>query len=239
MDDLGFRHGGDQLLDQFRAVGRDLLHTGPVLAEHHATLRRRGRVIEMHDRPLRARDGFEGAADQFLARLGQDLDRHVVGDQVLVDDLADEGEIRIGRGGEADLDLLEAHVAERLEHAELALRSHRLDQRLVAVAKIDGTPGRAFGDGLGRPLPVRQIDLRERLVFLHGHESHGLNSCLSSAASLPIYGVFVNRGAATATGRPLQSRRPPVSRSDRINPETGVIGREPMPKPREAESDSG
>ena len=179
---LGTRHGRHQALDQPGAVDGDLLHALAAFAEDDAALRGRRRVVQVDDRLLRSPDGVESAADQLVARLGQDLDGDIVGDQAFVDDLADEGEIRVGRRWEADLDLLEAHAAERLEHAELALRSHRLDQRLVAVAQVDGAPDRAFGDRLRRPLPVRQVDRLEGFVFLHGHDGHGLNSSIRRAA---------------------------------------------------------
>jgi hypothetical protein len=44
------------------------------------------------------------------------------------------------------------------EHARLALRPHRVDQRLVAVAQVDGTPDRRLADGLRRPGAVGQVD---------------------------------------------------------------------------------
>ena len=80
---------------------------------------------------------------QLLAALHEHLDRDVVGDQVLLDELADEVEVGLAGGGEADLDLLEAHLHERVEHAPLAVRVHRVDQRLVAVAQVDRAPQRA------------------------------------------------------------------------------------------------
>ena len=91
----------------------------------------------MQDRALGTLDRLEGAADQFLARLGQHLDGDVVGDHLLLDDLADEVEIGLRGGRESDLDLLEAHADQELEHAALALGPHRLDQGLVAVAEVD------------------------------------------------------------------------------------------------------
>ena len=91
-------------------------------------------------------DSFVGALDQLRASLGQDLDRDVVGNRVLVDDLANELEVGVGRRREPDLDLREAHLDERLEHLPLALGVHGLDERLVAVAKIDRTPQWCLGD---------------------------------------------------------------------------------------------
>jgi hypothetical protein len=57
-----------------------------VQPEDDAALQRRGRVVEVDDRRWR-RERLEGALDQVLARLGQHLDRDVVGDQVLLDQL--------------------------------------------------------------------------------------------------------------------------------------------------------
>ena len=81
-----------------------------------------------------------------LARLREHLDRHVVGDQVLLDQLAHEIEIGLRRRRKCDLDLLEADVDELAEHAQLPRRVHRLDQRLVAVAQVRRQPDRRAGD---------------------------------------------------------------------------------------------
>src|SRR5438445_437493 len=83
----------------------------------------------------RAAHAVHAAPDQFVARLGQYLDGHVLGNQLLVDEGADEIEIGLRGRGEADLDLLEAHAHEGVEEAALTLRPHGLDQRLVAVAQ--------------------------------------------------------------------------------------------------------
>ena len=48
--------------------------------------------------------------------------------------------------GKADLDFLVAHLHQQAEHAQLALRVHRLDQRLVAVAQVDAAPDRRSRD---------------------------------------------------------------------------------------------
>ena len=151
MDDLGVGHRRHQFLDQLRPVGRDLPDPVHIEVEYDPALGRRCRVVEMDDRRMGAVDRLEGAADQLVPGLREDLYHHVVGDQVLVDDLAAEVEVRLGGGRESDLDLLEAHIAERLEHLELPLRTHGLDQGLVAVTQVDGAPGRALGDRLVRP----------------------------------------------------------------------------------------
>ena len=98
VDDLGLRHRRGQLADQPGAGHRDVDDAGLVEPEDDAALQGRGRVVEMHDRAPGAADRLEGALDQLGARLRQHLDRHVVGDQVLLDELADKVEIGL-RGG--------------------------------------------------------------------------------------------------------------------------------------------
>ena len=89
----------------------------------------------------------------------------MVGDPILLDELAHEIEIGLRRGGEAHLDLPETHAHQQFVEAPLAIGPHRLDERLVAVAQIDAAPDRRSGDDLIRPGPVGQGD-RGNQVFL-------------------------------------------------------------------------
>ena len=50
-----------------------------------------------------------GALDQIFARLHEHLDSDIVRHVAVLDEKADEGELRVRRGREADLDFLEAH----------------------------------------------------------------------------------------------------------------------------------
>ena len=47
--------------------------------------------------------------------------------------------------GKATSISLKPMLDEQIEHAVLAIDAHRLDQRLVAVAQIDGAPDRRLG----------------------------------------------------------------------------------------------
>ena len=94
-------------------------------------------------------------------------------DRVDLDEVAAEVEVGLRGGGEADLDLLEAHLHEGLEHALLALVVHRVDEGLVAVAKVDAAPDGGVGDDPPRPLAVRKVDGREGPVLLDGHSGRG------------------------------------------------------------------
>ena len=143
--------------------------TGPVEPEHHAPLQDRRGVVEVHDGAGRADQRLVGALDQLVAALREHLDGHVVGDEVFVDQLAHEVEVGLARGREADLDLLEAHRHERLEHAPLADRVHRVDERLVAVAQVDRAPARRLRELAVGPLAIGQLERHERAVLLERH----------------------------------------------------------------------
>ena len=108
------------LLAQLRTMHGDVLDAVLVEAEDDATLQGRGGVVEMHDRLFGAADRLEGALDEVLARLGEHLDNDVIGDHALLDEHAHEVEVGLRGRREADLDLLEAHGDEQLEHPLLA-----------------------------------------------------------------------------------------------------------------------
>ena len=164
--------GGDGF-DELGGIGSQLLDGRLVLAEDHAALQLRGGVIKVHDDVLGAGAGLEGAADQVFAGLDEDLDGHVLWNLIALDDFADEVEVRLGGGREADLDFLVAHLHQQVEHAVLALGAHGIDQCLVAIAQVHGAPLRGVGDLLARPSAVRQVDVLdlygEGLVALEGH----------------------------------------------------------------------
>ncbi len=116
------------------AICLDTLH---ILGEHHAALQFAGGIIEMYDRLISAFQGLEGAGDQLRPALHQDLQRYVVRHIAMLN--APAGEIKVGLRcrGEADLDFLETHFQQQMEHTGLAVMAHRIDQRLIAVAQVD------------------------------------------------------------------------------------------------------
>ena len=67
----------------------------------------------MDDGRLGALQRFKGAADQFLARLGENLDGDALGNLLVLDEKAHEIKIRLRGGGKAHFDFLEAHGKQR------------------------------------------------------------------------------------------------------------------------------
>ena len=147
------------LLAQQRALHGDVEHGVLVGAEDDVALHDRGGVVEVDDGALGARDRLVGALDEVLAGLGEDLDGDVLGDAVLLDESAHEVVIRLRRRREADLDLLVPHVHQELEHAQLALGVHGVDERLVAVTQVDRAPAGGARDPAGGPGAVGELDL--------------------------------------------------------------------------------
>jgi hypothetical protein len=135
VEHLRLRDGLLELAAQPRAGDRDVGDPVHVEAEHDPSLQGGGRVVEVHDGLLGAGDRLVGALDEVLAGLGQHLDHHVVGDQVLLDEQAHEVKVGLAGAGEPDLDLLVAHRHQELEHLLLAGRRHGVDQGLVAVRR--------------------------------------------------------------------------------------------------------
>ena len=156
---------GGLVAQHLGAGDRDALDLLAAHAEHDAAPCRRDGIVEMNDRLFRALQALEAGLDQVLARLGEHLDDHVVGDPVLPDQARDEIELGGTRARKADFDLLHAHLAEQLEEAGLLLGIHRVDQRLVAVAHVGRQPAGRLGDGAARPLAAGQVYLGERTIF--------------------------------------------------------------------------
>ncbi len=139
----------------------------------------------MDDRARRPLDRLERPLDQLRPRLREDGDRRLFGDQLVLDQIADEVEVGLRRRREADLDLLDAEPDEQVEHRLLARRVHRLDERLVAVAQVGRAPDRRAVEHDLRPGAVGQVDGRVGAVLPVRHR-HG--DLLGEGELLPVCG---------------------------------------------------
>jgi len=97
--------------------------------------------------------------------LREHLHRHIVRDRVRLHQTRDEIKLRRTGAREADLNLLHANFDELIEKPAFLNSVHRVDNRLVAIAKIGRQPARRRCDRLRRPLSIRQVDLRKRAVL--------------------------------------------------------------------------
>ncbi|MNM69437.1 hypothetical protein D3C81_810330 [compost metagenome] len=180
---VGFRVLRGLALDDLRRVDGDLGHPGLVLMEDDLAKARRGGVVVVDDGLLGALERLEGAHDQVFAGLGEHLDGGVVGNVAALDQGAHEVEVGLRGGREAHFDFLDAALHQDLEHAQLLVGIHRLDQRLVAVAQVGAQPDRRLGDGLRRPGAIGNVDLREGAVLLRRIFEHGHGEFLETVAA--------------------------------------------------------
>ena len=73
---------GHVLLYQLCPFDGNLLDLLPVLVEHHLSLKSGSRIVDMDDRPFYTADGLKGPPDQVLPALGENLNCHVIRDQL-------------------------------------------------------------------------------------------------------------------------------------------------------------
>ena len=204
--DLGVR-SRRQLSAQPCATDSKLGDAGAVETEDDAALRDRRRVVEMHDRALRAGDRLEAAFDELRPRLRQHGDRRLARDELLLDQEPHEVEVRPGRSRKADLDLGNSECEQQREEPLLARAVHRVDQRLVAVSEVRRAPGRGRVDDTIGPRAIAKIDGRVWTVLpmRHGHRA----ALLRSAVDAPrVRTERICRRVASPTGEGRARGRP-------------------------------
>ena len=123
-----------------------------------------GRVVDVHDRLFRALEGLESSADQLRPGLCEHLDGHIIRYRPLFNKTTHKIEIRLGSRGESDFDLLESDFHQQIKHLSLLTDRHRFDEGLIAIAQVDATPLRRFGQNLIGPISVLESNRRKSLV---------------------------------------------------------------------------
>ncbi len=118
----------------------------------------------MHNGRLGSNYGLVGALNQVFPGLSENLNGDILGNQVLINKGSHKVKIRLRGRGKAHLDFFVTHPHQQLKHDAFALRAHRINQRLVAIAQIHRTPARCLGDGGSRPRAIGKIHT-ERLAI--------------------------------------------------------------------------
>ncbi len=147
------RHVGDHL----GGIDGDLLDAVHILGEHHAALQFAGRIVEMHDRRVRAFQRLEGAGDQLRPALHQHLQRDVVGHVALFD--APAGEVEIGLRGRGKPISISLKPMSSSSWNMRALRSWPIGSTSAWLPSRRSTEHQigALVDGLRRPGAVRML----------------------------------------------------------------------------------
>ena len=144
---VGAGQPADPVSDHFRAINGDLLHPCTVFTENHPALQGRGGIVDMQDGVFRPFKRIKSGIHQMFPRLGQDLNADIIRDMPALNQLTAEIEIGVRGRRETNLDFLETHFHQQLEHRHLAGAVHRFDKRLVAIAQVNTAPDRGCGDG--------------------------------------------------------------------------------------------
>ncbi len=97
---------------------------------------------------------------------GNDLYPNVVWDFVVLDETANEHEVRVTGGGVGHLNFLDARLDELPKEGGLLLDGHGICQRLVSIAEISREPDGSFCESFGGPLTILEIQRSVRLVLL-------------------------------------------------------------------------
>ena len=158
-----------QVFAQLRSLHRNVNYALLFKSEHHTALQRVGGVIEVHDCALHTLQALVCALQQVFAALHQYLNGDIVWNEVLLNEQANKIEIWLRCRWEANFNFLKTHFHECVEHAQLAFWVHWIDERLIAVAKVDRTPQRCLGGDVVRPRAVRQHHRDKRCVLFEWH----------------------------------------------------------------------
>ena len=125
--------GIDLCLDQFRAFHSKFFTLLFIKAEYNFTLKFGCRIIQMNDCGTCTAYSLKRLVNNIFTSHRQYLDRHIMRDQVVVDQMACKLIFRVGCRRISDLDRLETEFDKVVEELDLLIQIHRDFQRLVSV----------------------------------------------------------------------------------------------------------
>ena len=152
-----------------RGYGNDVTPRG---LEYIFPLLRRCGIVEVENDILCSMQCFKGTNNEIFAALAENLNRHVVGNPVLLDQTSAKIELDLRCGREPYFDFLKSNADEHFKILELFLHAHWLGKRLVSITKINAAPNWSAGYCAVRPLAIWKIDLWKGPVFINRRILH-------------------------------------------------------------------
>ena len=137
-----------QLLEKLCSVHSDLFDLFFRLAEYLLSLCNRCGIIYMNNGIWCTVYSLKGLADNVLSCLCQYLHRHIIRNQLPVDQSTQKVVFRLGCSRKSNLDLLETDLNQHLKKLNLFLKTHWLDQCLITISKIHTAPYRRLCDAV-------------------------------------------------------------------------------------------
>ena len=128
------------LVEQLGLTGSEFDNSLFIKAKYHIAHDRRRCVVQMNNSRFYTRQSCKSTLNQGLSGRGQHLYRHVIRNEVAINQLAQKVELDLRCRWKSDLDLLEADVNQRLEHFQFARNIHWLNERLIPIAQINAAP---------------------------------------------------------------------------------------------------
>ena len=145
-------------------------------------------IINVNDRVLASAQSVKGFSDNMFSRLGQNLYRHIVRNQILLNQCPQKLIFCLGSSRKSNLNFFETDFHQHLEKFNLLLQIHRDYQRLISVAQIDAAPDRRFLH-IFLLRPIHASDRRHVILslILLGIHHVFLSSCFSKALKAGRY----------------------------------------------------
>ena len=89
---------------------------------------------------------FECLLDNMLSCLSQNLYCNIIRDHITLDQCSHENVFCLRCSRKSNFDLFKSNIDKHLEKLQLLIKTHRFDQCLISITKVDRTPDWCFLD---------------------------------------------------------------------------------------------
>ena len=120
----------------------------------------------MHNHTTRATERLESLLDQICPCLSEHLNRDIVRNSVVLNQLAHKIEVMARGRRESHLNFLKANFDQLLPQQQFLVRRHRFYQSLITITQINTAPARRLFNHLIRPAPIRHGNGLKGPVFV-------------------------------------------------------------------------